>query len=111
MTIHEFKSQLKKIGFIPDATSQCKDMMVNLHFQYLINLAKNVWTVLRVSVLFFDEGQTKPYFQVQIATFDDKRFSWSTWAQNLSNAPSASKVLRYAIGEIIYKYKPKFIPI
>jgi len=104
MTVEDFKKQLKKIGFNEDRTSECSDMLVNLHFEYPIDMRNNRWIYLRCVVLFFMSAPN-PYFQVQIATVDNKRFKWSTWISNLDNAPNAPQVLAYAIGDIMAKYR------
>lgn len=111
MTVQEFKQQLKKLGFEPDRTSECKDMMVNLRFQFPIDLKHNVWTAMRVAVCFFIEGQANQYFQIQLATFDNKRWKWGTWTKALETAPNASQVLFYAFNSIRTKYKPNLLPL
>lgn len=104
MTIDDFKKQLKRIGFNPDSTSECNDMMVNLQFMYPLNAQTNDWIPLRVAVLFFSDS-----FRIDIATYDNKRFRWGTWNTNLQNAPSASDVLAYSISSIVSKYRHAFM--
>ncbi len=107
MTLDQFKSQLKKMSFNEDKTSYCDDMLVNLHFSYPLDVRRGGWIFLRVAVCFY-HSTVDPYFQVEIATADNKRFRWGTHTKQLKNAPSASQVLAYAIGDIVAKYRSQF---
>ncbi len=104
MTIQEFKTQLKKMGFNEDKTKECDDMLVNLAFRYPVSLSSNKWTILRCAVMFFKDN-----FRISIATIDNKRFNWSTWNRNLSNASNAGQVLFYGISDILHRYHPRLI--
>jgi len=106
MTLDEFKAQLRKMSFEEDMTSYCDDMLVNLRFSYPLDIRRGGWIFLRVAVCFFYTHDE--YFQVEIATADNKRFRWAAKTSTLMNAPSASQVLAYAIGDIIAKYRQCF---
>lgn len=108
MTLNEFKTQLRKMSFNEDRTSYCDDMLVNLHFSYPLDIRRGGWIFLRVAVCFYSPAGYDPYFQVEVATADNKRFKWGTRTSTLSNAPNASVVLTYAIGDIVAKYRQCF---
>ena len=109
MTLNEFKAQLKKMSFEEDRTSYCDDMLVNLRFSYPLDIRRGGWIFLRVAVCFYcNSPEYEPWFHVEVATADNKRFKWGTKVRMLENAPSASQVLIYAIGDIIAKYRHSF---
>ncbi len=104
MTIQEFKKQLRQISFKEDSTAYCRDILVNLSFNYPIDKIGTKWTTLRTAVMFFQDR-----FEIHIATPYQERYSWVCANRFLSTAKSAGQVLAYGIGEILSKCTPRLI--